>query len=182
MIIFLYGKTGAGKDFLANYIVHKYNHAKQIKRPTTRPMRHDQEKRYYDFYTPSEFEKIKKYGGLEDCKTFRGWKYGIYSLNKADLLDEYKINILTGDKQMGNELKRKYPSIVLVEVDADREIRYNRIKGRESLPSLDEAKRRMASDDKDYLLEENLYDYKITNNGFEGLVEIKSIIEENVKK
>lgn len=173
MLIVLYGKTGAGKDYLARYLKHNYN-VEQLIRPTSRPKRTDRETSYYDFYTEGEFlKKVEETNSIFAVRNFRGWYYGVYN----NLPDENKTYVLTGDKDTAFDVKDIFPKAVIIEVEADRNIRYNRAVGREEKPDLAEILRRMKMDDIDYASNRNKPDFYI-NNTNNGVEELKKIMEE----
>lgn len=173
MILFLYGKTGTGKDYLANELSQD-NYFIQPKRPTSRPMRNEEEKNYYDFYTREKFnEKVENKEIILEDEFGSGWKYGFYRdvLSQSRDSDFY---VLTGDKKAAFDMKDLIGDkgiVIIVEMKADTKIRLQRIKNREDSPDMEEVRRRMLSDDKDYQDIDRIPDYyfESTNNklGFE---------------
>lgn len=173
MLIFLYGKTGAGKDYIARYLQKNYQFD-QLKRPTTRPQRSEREKSYYEFLSEEDFEERVLSGFIPVHYGFRGWRYGVFrNLGIGN-------KVLTGDKTTAFSVKTMAEEqgikIVLVEVVADEAVRIKRISGREKKPDLKEMARRMKSDDIDYENHSGIPD-KILDNSF-GTENIDKIMKE----
>lgn len=160
MLIFLYGKTGSGKDFLASRLIEDLVYYR-AKRPTTRPMRSEKEKEYYSFYSEEEYDKMVSRGDILFDRSFRGWKYGVFKEVVSKVNDE-DIFVMTGDKGLAFDLKKTFTSnlnLLLVEVKADETERLRRVSIREKTPNMTEIRRRMISDDKDYAEIDSLPDY-----------------------
>lgn len=174
MLVFLYGKTGAGKDYLARNI-SRIKNIEQLKRPTTRPMRGEFERRYYDFLAEVDFLSLLEKKEIFAHFNFRGWHYGIYSRDIH--LDGVKV--ITGDKQTAFAARDLLgDNIVLVEVLADEGKRLSRAEIREDNPDRAEILRRMKSDDYEYEKLIRIPDLYFDNNDGEYLEEeIDSLIE-----
>lgn len=156
MLVILYGKTGAGKDYTANKLVAALGlNAFLVKRPTTRPQRSKHEETYYHFLPEHLFLEQMKTQDILFGKKFHRWYYGVYFGITAQARDRESIYIMTCDKEtafdVADRVRRTNGAIAMViEVVADKDVRFARAKARESNPDIEEIKRRMQSDDEDY--------------------------------
>lgn len=156
-MICIYGKSGSGKDIFSELLIQN-NDFVLCKRPTTRPKRYNSVDNNYVFMSEKEFENNDN---IVFKTQFREWWYGVY---KEHLKSHNNLLVLTIDGITANKIKKEYPSTILIEIRADKNVRKNRCIQRETNPDIFEINRRMNADDKDYKNLEFKPDYIIDNN------------------
>lgn len=147
-VIALFGKAGAGKDTIQQWIVSRHNwHG--IVSCTTRPPR-DYEENGVDYYFLSNEEFTRKVldGTMLEATEFRNWFYG----TSLDALDPNGFNIgvfnIAGiDALLEDSRLEVYPVIVY----APDKTRLMRQLMREDSPDCEEICRRFQADNKDFL-------------------------------
>lgn len=155
--IIICGKSGAGKDYIAQKYV-----AKGFKKAityTTRPKRdYEIDGVHYHFVTDEEFSALKEQGAFIETCNFNNWYYGtrFRSFNSH----EENLFIMTpgGIKQLPSEILCK---CFVILVTADWSKRQDRSINRGD--SVDEVNRRYYTDEKDFE-DFNLYDLIINND------------------
>lgn len=150
MLLILYGKTGSGKNYLADKLVNEYGY-KYIVRPTSRPKRDYDESDIYKFFTMKEFDILHAKQKIIFPKTFNNWRYGIFSTISELASQEEGKYILVGDKGMAFQVADYLSgNCIVAEVVADMETRKSRAIGREDNPDVEEVLRRLGTDEIDY--------------------------------
>lgn len=156
MLVILYGQTGAGKDYIARKLLGSLGvDAYLAKRPTTRPKRSDKEESYYQFLTDEAFQRGVEKKEILFPKVFNNWNYGVYFGITAQARDKESIYLMTCEKETAFEVadwvgKSEDTNVMLIEIVADEKIRMERAKGRQKNPDVNEIKRRIEADKKDY--------------------------------
>lgn len=164
-LIILFGKAGAGKNYLLQHIYKKYKDILNlVVSDTTRPPRYKEENgKDYNFLTEEEF-KSKEH--LE-YSYFNNWYYGV----PFSSLDKNKINIciMNPDGIRQTYLKDNL-DIKLFYISAPDITRLFRQLEREMYPDIIEICRRFLADEEDY---KNLFNYPFTKlrNSFEFDIE-----------
>ncbi len=153
-LIVLFGKAGAGKDYLLQQIYERHkNILNLVVSDTTRPSRFGEEngKDYY-FLTEEEF-KSKEH--LEQSY-FNNWYYG----TPLSSLDKTKINICIMNPEGIKQIYLKENlDIKLFYISAPDITRFFRQIEREQYPNFSEICRRYLADEEDY---KNLFHYPFT--------------------
>lgn len=148
-IIALFGKAGAGKDTIQQWIVNNYFDVHGVVSCTTRPPRDYEEGGVdYHFLSSKDFTKRVLDGTMLEATEFRGWFYG----TPLTSLDINKINIgvfnIAGiDALLEDDRLEVYPVIVY----APDKTRLLRQLKREQSPDCEEICRRFQTDNKDFL-------------------------------
>ena len=155
-LIILFGKSGAGKDYLLREVCKLYpNDINPIISDTTRPPRKllEEDGVDYNFVTKEEFQEREH---IEFSK-FNNWYYG----TPLSSLSSYKINIavmnLDGIRQL---YERDDLNIKLFYVSCDDKTRLLRQIEREPYPNIPEICRRFLADEEDF---KNIFSYPFTN-------------------
>lgn len=168
MLLILYGKTGSGKDYLAETLAKDFSHFYHVKRPTTRPKRSDKETGYYRFYTDHGFLNLIESDDILFPKTFREWHYGVFKGISAQARDTEDCYILTVEKEtafeVADHVRNNNGLAYVVEVNAPAKTRLSRVLNREKQPDQEEAKRRMAADDIDYAAIRRIPDFYFSSS------------------
>lgn len=145
-LIILFGKSGAGKDYLLREVCKLYpNDVHAIISDTTRPPRKllEQDGVDYNFITPEEFRKNE----YIEFSNFNNWYYG----TRKDSLSVDKINIavmnLDGIRQI---YMRDDLDIHLFYISCDDKTRLLRQINREAYPDIKEICRRFLADDSEF--------------------------------
>lgn len=163
-IIALFGKSGAGKDFLKKELVKNSDIFKEVINYTTRPKRDYEEngKNYY-FTDPDTFAKKILDGSMVEASVFNDWFYGtsIENLNK-DKINVGVFNINAIECLLEDERLKVYPILI----EARNKIRLERLLKREKDPNCKEICRRFLKDEEDFL---NIpFEYETFINGRES--------------
>ena len=146
-IIALFGKAGAGKDTIQQWIVSRHN-LNSIVSCTTRPPRdYEENGKDYHFLSNEEFATKVLNGTMLEATEFRGWHYG----TSLDQLNKEKINIgvfnIAGIEAL---LEDKRLDVFPVLVDATDKTRLLRALNREENPDCAEICRRFKTDNDDF--------------------------------
>ena len=147
-IIALFGKAGAGKDTIQQWIVSRHN-LHGIVSCTTRPPRDYEENGVdYHFLSNEDFTRKVLDGTMLEATEFRGWFYGtlLNSLD-PDCLNIGVFNIAGIDALLEDSRLEVYPVIVY----APDKTRLVRQLMREEFPDCEEICRRFQTDNKDFL-------------------------------
>lgn len=146
-IIALFGKSGAGKDFIQKKLMEMYDFHKVVS-CTTRPKRdYEKEGKDYFFVDNIEFSKKVLNGDMLEATCFREWFYG----TPIQGLDENKINVgvfnIEGIETLSEDSRIEvYP----VYITATDKVRLIRQLEREHTPDCAEICRRFQTDEKDF--------------------------------
>lgn len=143
-IVALFGKSGAGKDTIQNWIVSCINNTHKIISCTTRPKRdYEINGKDYHFITPLDFKNSVM---LETSK-FREWWYGTHE----ESLETNKLNIgVFNIEGIINLLKYEQLDILPIYIHTDDKSRLLRSLDREEDPDCSEICRRFLTDKKDF--------------------------------
>lgn len=148
-IIALFGKSGAGKDFLKKELIKNSDIFKEVINYTTRPKRDYEEngKNYY-FTDPDTFAKKILDGSMIEASVFNNWLYGtsIENLDK-DKINVGVFNINAIECLLENDRLKVYPILI----EARNKIRLERLLKREKDPNCKEICRRFLKDEGDFL-------------------------------
>lgn len=151
-LIILFGKSGAGKDYLLKEVCKLYpNDLSPIISDTTRPPRLllEQDGVDYNFITPEEFRK----NDYIEFSIFNNWYYG----TRKDSLSIEKINIAVMNLDGINQIyMRDDLDIHLFYISCDDKTRLLRQINREKYPNIKEICRRFLSDEEDF---KNIFHY-----------------------
>lgn len=147
-IIALFGKAGAGKDTIQQWIVSRHS-LHGIVSCTTRPPRdYEEDGVDYHFLSNEDFTRKVLDGTMLEATEFRGWFYGtpLNSLD-PDRLNIGVFNIAGIDALLEDSRLEVYPVIVY----APDKTRLIRQLIREEFPDCEEICRRFQTDNKDFL-------------------------------
>lgn len=148
-ILALIGKSGAGKDTIAQTTLKAHPdlfHA--VVSATTRPPRdYEEDGVDYYFFTPEEFLSDHLKGEFIEAKEFRGWFYG----TPISSLDPNKINLcVVTPSGVRDLLKRDDLDIKVILVECDARTRLMRALNREGNVDCSEVCRRFMTDEADF--------------------------------
>lgn len=150
-IVALYGKAGAGKDTILNYLKDNlgegYN-AHFIVSHTTRPPREGEvEGEAYYFTDIPSFTAMVLNGEMLEAQEFNNWFYG----TSINALNKNKINIgvfnIAGIDALLEDPRVK---VIPVKIEASDKTRLLRQLNREEHPDIHEIIRRFSTDEKDF--------------------------------
>lgn len=157
------GKTASGKDTIKKELVKLG--MKSVVTTTTRPMRDGEiQDVSYHFITDEQFENHKKsslFAETTSYETVHGtWHYGTLLKDLKD--DKNKVVILNPDgiKSLANKIDMKNWLVVYIYCSDKTILERLKFRGDNS----DEAKRRLKSDQKDFMNIERLVDISICND------------------
>ena len=183
-ILALFGKAGAGKDYLQKHFVDEIGYDSKIHgivSATTRPPREGEiPGRDYIFLNIEEFGSKVLDGTMLEATTFRDWCYG----TPIEALDPTKINIGVFNIN-GIEALLDNPDLIVqpVFIKASDKTRLIRQLNRENDPDIKEIFRRYKADEEDFL--DIPFSYKVVYNDYafllnntEPIIELKEIIED----
>lgn len=174
-LIVLFGKAGAGKDYLLQRVCYlNPEKVNPVVSDTTRPARYGEvDGKDYNFLTEAEFLKKDHI----ETSFFNSWYYG----TPVSSLDKNKVNICVlnpdGIRQIYN---REDLDIKLFYISAPDKTRILRQINREKYPNISEICRRFLADEEDF---KNLYKYpyRTLRNSIEGISEqCTPILQETV--
>lgn len=159
-VIALFGKSGAGKDTIQNYLCSGNNNINKIISCTTRPPRENEVDGVdYHFLDEEEFSIKVIAGDMLEHTIFRNWFYG----TPIDSLDPEKVNIgvfnIAGIRTM---LEDPRLDVRPVYVQVSDKTRLTRALNREEEPDCKEICRRFLTDEEDF--KDIDFEYKIFNN------------------
>lgn len=161
-LIALFGKSGAGKDTIQNWMVSNLQDVHKLISYTTRPPRSNEvDNKDYHFISVNEFNYMKEKNLFLETTEFRGWYYG----TSIEALNENKINIgvfnPSGVKNIIENFNYKIITLPIL-ITTDNKTRLLRSLNREDFPDCTEICRRFLADEKDF---ENLnFSYSIYYN------------------
>lgn len=184
-IVALFGKAGAGKDYLLRYLKNTIwgkTHCHEIISNTTRPPREGEKDGVHYHFLPSseDFLTDARLKNYLEFTMFNGWWYG----TSIEHLKLNKINIgvfnINGISQL---LDNKDCHIIPICITAIDKLRLIRQLEREDNPNCLEICRRFQTDEKDFL---NIpFSYSVVENNFDEAFyvtkEIIAIIDDKVK-
>ena len=147
-IIALFGKAGAGKDTIQQWIISRHN-LHGIVSCTTRPPRDYEENGVdYHFLSNEDFTRKVLNGTMLEATEFRGWFYG----TPLDSLSLDKINVgvfnIAGIDALLEDTRLEVYPVIVYAPDKTRLIRQLM---REESPDCEEICRRFQTDNKDFL-------------------------------
>lgn len=169
-VLALFGKSGAGKDTIQNWIVSNLEGTKGIVSCTTRPPRdYEIDGIHYHFLTPEQFATKVLDGTMLEAASFNNWFYG----TAIDELDEDKVNVgVFNIKGIENLLEDNRIELLPVLIKAFDKTRLHRNLDREEWPNCEEICRRFLTDEEDFRCVD--FDYITYLN--EGNDELSSIL------
>lgn len=169
-VLALFGKSGAGKDTIQDWIVSNLEGVKGIVSCTTRPPRdYEIDGVHYYFLTPDEFATKVLDGTMLEAASYNGWFYG----TGVKELDPEKVNIGVFNIKGIERLKEDNRIEVLpVYVKAFDKTRLFRNLSREEWPNCEEICRRFLTDEEDFRLID--FDYETYLN--EGDDDLSAIL------
>jgi guanylate kinase len=177
MLYVISAPSGAGKTTIIRELFKQIPGLKFSVSATTRKKRHDEihGKDYY-FLTEEEFNRKISGDEFAEWEEVHGNKYGTLKSEIEPYIEGNAKMILDVDVKGALNIKKKYPSVVLIFIYADEQELIGRLKKRNT-ESEDEITRRIMR-----IREENVYlnkfDYIIENNSENGLEDAI----ENIKK
>lgn len=147
-VIALFGKAGAGKDTIQQWIVSHYD-VHGIVSCTTRPPRdYEENGKDYHFLSIEDFTKKVLNGSMLEATDFRGWFYG----TPLDSLDINNLNIgvfnIAGIDALLEDSRLEVFPVIVYAPDKTRLIRQL---NREESPDCEEICRRFQTDNSDFL-------------------------------
>ena len=149
-LIALFGKSGAGKDTIQNWMVSNLQDTHKLISYTTRPPRSNEvDNKDYHFISVKEFDYMKEKNLFLETTEFRGWYYG----TSIEALNENKINIgVFNPSGVKNIIENfNYKIIILpILIATDNKTRLLRSLNREDFPDCTEICRRFLADEKDF--------------------------------
>ena len=149
-LIALFGKSGAGKDTIQNWMVSNLQDTHKLISYTTRPPRNNEvDNKDYHFISVNEFNYMKERNLFLETTEFRGWYYG----TSIEALNENKINIgvfnPSGVKNIIENFNYKIITLPIL-IATDNKTRLLRSLNREDFPDCIEICRRFLADEKDF--------------------------------
>lgn len=147
-IIALFGKSGAGKDFIQKWMISNLPNMNGIISYTTRPPREGEvDGKDYHFVAPTQFAQDVLDGNMLEATEFNDWFYG----TPISSLDKNKINVgvfnITGIECLLQDFRL---DVLPVLIEASDYIRLQRCLNREDHPDCKEICRRFLTDEKDF--------------------------------
>ncbi len=149
-VVALFGKAGAGKDWLLNQIIQndKYNQFKKVINCTTRPIReNEQDGVNYYYLTVEEFTEKVVNGDMVEATDFNYWFYGTMFSTLSDkkinvgVFNPTAVELLQADKRL---------QVLPIYVEAPDKLRLYRQLNRENEPDCHEIARRFLADEQDF--------------------------------
>ena len=149
-LVALFGKSGAGKDTIQNWMVSNLQDTHKLISYTTRPPRDNEvDNKDYHFISIEEFNYMKENNFFLETTEFRGWYYG----TSIESLNENKINIgvfnPSGVKNILDNFNYKIITLPIL-IEVDNKTRLLRSLNREIFPDCVEICRRFLADEKDF--------------------------------
>lgn len=149
-LVALFGKSGAGKDTIQNWMVSNLQDTHKLISYTTRPPRDNEiDNKDYHFVSVEEFNYMKEKNLFLETSEFRGWYYG----TSIEALNENKINIGVFNPSGVKNILDNFQNQILVfpiEIWAPNKSRLIRSLTRENNPDCLEICRRFLADEKDF--------------------------------
>ncbi len=147
-VIALFGKSGAGKDTILNWLVSTIPNAKRIVNHTTRPKReYEIDGNPYHFISHTDFANKVLDGSMIEATEFNNWFYGtsIEELNRdkinIGIFNIYAIQCLLQNNQL---------DVLPIYIHSYDKTRLLRNLSREDSPNCYEICRRFITDEKDF--------------------------------
>lgn len=159
-ILALFGKSGAGKDTIQQWIVNNIPNTKGIVSYTTRPKRdYEVNGKDYYFIDDTEFAFKKQQGLMLETTCFRDWYYG----TSIETISPHYINVGVFNIQgVCSLLADGRIKVLPVQIEAPPRVRLERNFQREHYPDYTEICRRFLADEKDF---QNIcFEYVYFNN------------------
>lgn len=161
-LVALFGKSGAGKDTIQNWMVSNLQDTHKLISYTTRPPRDNEvDNQDYHFISVEEFNYMKEKNLFLETTEFRGWYYG----TSIESLNENKINIGVFNPSGVKNILDNFQNQILVfpiEIQAPNKSRLIRSLARENNPDCLEICRRFLADEEDFS-NINFYSIKYPN-------------------
>lgn len=161
-LVALFGKSGAGKDTIQNWMVSNLQDTHKLISYTTRPPRDNEvDNQDYHFISVEEFNYMKEKNLFLETTEFRGWYYG----TSIESLNENKINIGVFNPSGVKNILDNFQNQILVfpiEIWAPNKSRLIRSLTRENNPDCLEICRRFLADEEDFS-NINFYSIKYPN-------------------
>ena len=161
-LVALFGKSGAGKDTIQNWMVSNLQDTHKLISYTTRPPRDNEvDNQDYHFISVKEFNYMKEKNLFLETTEFRGWYYG----TSIESLNENKINIGVFNPSGVKNILDNFQNQILVfpiEIWAPNKSRLIRSLARENNPDCLEICRRFLADEEDFS-NINFYSIKYPN-------------------
>lgn len=149
-LVALFGKSGAGKDTIQNWMVSNLQDTHKLISYTTRPPRDNEiDNQDYHFISIEEFNYMKEKNLFLETTEFRGWYYG----TSIESLSENKINIGVFNPSGVKNILDNFQNQILVfpiEIWAPNKTRLIRSLTRENNPDCLEICRRFLADEEDF--------------------------------
>lgn len=149
-LVALFGKSGAGKDTIQNWMVSNLQDTHKLISYTTRPPRDNEiDNQDYHFISIEEFNYMKEKNLFLETTEFRGWYYG----TSIESLSENKINIGVFNPSGVKNILDNFQNQILVfpiEIWAPNKSRLIRSLTRENNPDCLEICRRFLADEEDF--------------------------------
>ena len=149
-LVALFGKSGAGKDTIQNWMVSSLQDTHKLISYTTRPPRDNEvDNKDYHFISLEEFNYMKEKNLFLETTEFRGWYYG----TSIEALNKNKINIGVFNPSGIKNILDNFQNQILVfpiEIWASDKTRLIRSLTREKNPDCLEICRRFLADEKDF--------------------------------
>lgn len=149
-LIALFGKSGAGKNTIQNWMVSNLQDTHKLISYTTRPPRDNEiDNKDYHFISIKEFNYMKEKNLFLETTEFRGWYYG----TSIEALNKNKINIGVFNPSGVKNILNNFQNQILVfpiEIWASDKTRLIRSLTREKNPDCLEICRRFLADEKDF--------------------------------
>ena len=149
-LIALFGKSGAGKDTIQNWMVSNLEDTHKLISYTTRPPRSNEiDNKDYHFISVEEFNYMKEKNLFLETTEFREWYYG----TSIESLNENKINVGVFNPSGVKNIWNNFQNTILIfpiEIWAPNKNRLIRSLTREDNPDCLEICRRFLADEKDF--------------------------------
>lgn len=162
-MLYIIGKSGSGKDTMLKKLKDEFSDLEEIVLYTTRPMREGEvDGVQYHFIDDVAMDNIEKNSDCEvrKYKTVAGvWRYAtVYT----DIKDLNKV-VAVGPLELYRRYKNKFNSdITVVYLKVNREVLEERLNKRDKIEG--ESKRRLDSDDKDFMDVEKIPNLIVVDN------------------
>lgn len=176
-ILALFGKSGAGKDTIQQWIVSNIPDTKGIVSCTTRPPRdYEIDGIHYYFLSNEKFAEKVLDGTMLEAASFNGWFYG----TDIKELDSKKINIgVFNIKGIERLLEDSRIEVLPVYIKAFDKTRLHRNLNREEWPDCEEICRRFLTDEEDFRCVD--FDYVTylneENDDIEAILQLDQVAE-----
>lgn len=184
MLLILTGRSGTGKDTVAQYLknLKGQQNFERIVTYTTRPKRKNEVDGVdYHFISEKEFKQKEKEGFFLETTSFKNSdKKTLYYGTSFESLEAKRKSVLILNPSGVEEIRNYDYNVCVVHIDADDDIISHRLTMRGDNPK--EIKRRMKADKKDFKNIDKFTDYRINNHGDLCSSEIAHILSDIYKK